>query len=115
MPVAKLLELLFSSLSQAQKLIHNKPSQSKVLYLIQYQILKKNSDLTRYVMDNHPIVLEEIKRVEMDMELAQRYPQNMEEILQKRMEYHELNICDNHLLECSFVRNALNAHMIRML
>jgi hypothetical protein len=40
--VAKLLELLFSSLSQAQKLIHNKPSQSKVLYLIQYQILKKN-------------------------------------------------------------------------
>ena len=51
----------------------------------------------------------------MDMELAQRYPQNMEEILQKRMEYHELNICDNHLLECSFVRNALNAHMIRML
>ena len=71
--------------------------------------------LTNTIKNNHPAVLEELQRVEMDMELAQRYPQNMEEILQKRMEYHELNICDNHLLECSFVRNALNAHMIRML
>ena len=80
-----------------------------------YQIFKVNSELTKYIKNNHPAVLEELQRVEMDMELAQRYPQNMEEILQKRMEYHELNICDNHLLECSFVRNALNAHMIRML
>lgn len=71
----------------------------KDIYKESYQILKKNSDLTRYVMDNHPIVLEEIKRVEMDMEMAMRYPHNMSEILKKRMEYHNLNVCDIKPLE----------------
>ena len=85
------------------------------VYEESYQIFKVNSKLTKYIKNNHPAVLEELQRVEKDMELAQRYPQSMEEILQKRMEYHELNICDNHLLECAFVRNALNEHIIREL
>lgn len=59
--------------------------------------------------------MEELQRVEKDMELAQRYPQSMEEILQKRMEYHELNICDINLLESALIRDALNKQFIRKL
>lgn len=59
-----------------------------------YRISKVNSDLTRDVLEHHPGVLEEIKRVEMDLELAMGYPQNMNEILIKRMEYHQLDVCD---------------------
>lgn len=69
------------------------------VYEESYHIYKINSKLTQYVKNNHPTVSEELQRVEMDMELAQRYPQNMDEILQKRMEYHELNICDISLLD----------------
>ena len=85
------------------------------VYEESYQIYKINSKLTQYVKDNHPRVLEELQRVEMDLELVQRYPQNMEEILQKRMEYHELNICDINLLESSLIRDALNEQIIRKL
>ena len=74
-----------------------------------------NSKLTKYIKNNHPAVLEELQRVETDMELAQRYPQSMEEILQKRMEYHELNICDINLLESALIRDALNKQFIRKL
>ena len=77
--------------------------------------IKWDSKFTKYIKNIHPAVLEELQRVEKDMELAQRYPQSMEEILHKRMEYHELNICDNHLLECAFVRDALNEHINRKL
>ena len=83
------------------------------VYEESYQVCKINSKLTKYVKNNHPAVSEELQRVEMDMELAQRYPQNMEEILQKRMEYHELNICDINLLESSLIRDALNEQIIK--
>ncbi len=63
--------------------------------------------MTQYIKNNHPAVLEELQRVETDMELAQEYPRNMDQILQKRMEYHELNICDINLLEDAFIREAL--------
>ncbi len=79
------------------------------------EIYDINSKLTKYIKNNHPAVLEELQRVEMDMELVQRYPQNMEEILQKRMEYHELNICDINLLESALIRDALNKQFIRKL
>ena len=71
------------------------------------QIYEINSKLTQYIKNNHPAVLEELQRVETDMELAQEYPRNMDQILQKRMEYHELNICDINLLEDAFIREAL--------
>ncbi len=77
------------------------------VYEESYQLFKINSKLTQYIKNNHPAVLEELQRVEVDMELAQGYPRNMEEILQKRMEYHELNICDINLLEDAFIREAL--------
>ena len=35
-----------------------------------YQIFKVNSELTKYIKNNHPAVLEELQRVEMDMELG---------------------------------------------
>ncbi len=85
------------------------------VYEESYQIFKINSKLTQYIKNNHPAVLEELQRVETDMELAQRYPQNMEEILQKRMEYHELNICDINLLESALIRDALDKQLIRKL
>lgn len=85
------------------------------VYEESYQLFKINSKLTQYIKNNHPAVLEELQRVETDMELAQRYPQSMEEILQKRMEYHELNICDINLLESALIRDALNKQFIRKL
>ena len=85
------------------------------VYEESYQMYKINSKVTKYVKNNHPAVSEELQRVEMDMELAQRYPQNMEEILQKRMEYHELTICDINLLESALIRDALNEQIIRKL
>ncbi len=82
-----------------------------ILYFNYYeessQIYEINSKLTQYIKNNHPAVLEELQRVETDMELAQEYPRNMDQILQKRMEYHELNICDINLLEDAFIREAL--------
>ncbi len=92
---------------------------NNILYINVYEeseeIYDINSKLTRYIKNNHPAVLEELQRVETDMELAQRYPQNMDEILQKRMEYHELNICDINLLESAFFQDALNKQFIRKL
>lgn len=85
------------------------------VYEESYQLFKINSKLTQYIKNNHPAVLEELQRVETDMELAQRYPQSMEAILQKRMEYHELNICDINLLESALIRDALNKQFIRKL
>lgn len=71
----------------------------KDIYKESYRTFKKNSNLTRYVTDNHPSVLEEIKRVEMDMEMVRGYPCNMNDILKKRIEYHEMNVCDIKSLE----------------
>ena len=45
------------------------------------------------------MVLEELKRIELDIELAQNYPQNMEEILKRKAEYHELYLYDIKPLE----------------
>lgn len=64
------------------------------IYGESYRIFQLNRDLTRHVLDHHPCVLEEIKRVEMDLELAMGYPQNMNEILRRGMAYHQLDVCD---------------------
>ena len=77
------------------------------------QIYEINSKLTQYIKNNHSTVLEELQRVETDMELAQRYPQNIDKILQKRMEYHELNICDINLLEDALIREKLKEEIKR--
>ncbi len=88
-----------------------------ILYFNYYeessQIYEINSKLTQYVKNNHFAVLEELQRVETDMELAQRYPQNIDKILQKRMEYHELNICDINLLEDALIREKLKEEIKR--
>ena len=88
-----------------------------ILYFNYYeessQIYEINSKLTQYVKNNHFAVLEELQRVETDMELAQGYPQNIDKILQKRMEYHELNICDINLLEDALIRERLKEEIKR--
>ena len=49
------------------------------VYEESYQLFKINSKLTQYIKNNHPAVLEELQRVETDMELAQRYPRALSE------------------------------------
>lgn len=42
--------------------------------------------------DSHPAVRMEIERIDADIQMAEEYPANMERLLQRRAEYHVLNI-----------------------
>ena len=44
------------------------------------------------VLNYHPMIIEELKRIDLDVELVQDYLQNMCEILKRREEYHKLNL-----------------------
>ena len=35
-----------------------------------------------------------LKQINLDIQLAERYPRNLDEILDKAAEYHKLNLCD---------------------
>ena len=55
--------------------------------------------MRNYILEYHPALADEVLRVEADKALAQNYPQNMEEILKRKAEYHELNLFDFKPLE----------------
>lgn len=40
----------------------------------------------------HPLLKNELMCIDADIELAKGYPENMDEILRKKEEYHRLNI-----------------------
>ena len=69
------------------------------IYESSYEIKEKNEKLSDYIIEHHPALVDEDLRVEADKALAQNYPQNMEEILKRKAEYHELNLFDFKPLE----------------
>lgn len=69
------------------------------VYKSSYEIKEKNEELSDYILGHHPALVDEILRVEADKAMAQDYPQNMKEILEKRAEYHKLNLLDFKPLE----------------
>jgi len=46
-----------------------------------------------FMFKEHPLLKNELMRIDADIELAKGYPENMDEILRKKEEYHKLNIC----------------------
>ena len=50
------------------------------------------------IIANHPVIINELDRINLDIQLAEKYPSNLEEILDKAAEY-QLNLCDIKLIE----------------
>ena len=65
-----------------------------VLHEYYPKLEKQNHTQYESIISNHPAVLNELKRIDMDIKLAERYPNNLEEILNKGSEYHKLNLWD---------------------
>lgn len=63
-----------------------------VLFEYYPKLEKQNRKQYESIMTNHPAVLNELKRINMDIELAEKYPKNLNEILNKGEEYHKLNL-----------------------
>ncbi len=51
------------------------------------------------IIANHPAIINELDRINIDIQLAEKYPGNLEEILDKAAEYHKLNLCDMDPIE----------------
>lgn len=69
------------------------------IYEKSFEIKEKNQKLSDYILEHHPAIVEEVSCVKEDKELALNYPQNMEQIMKKRAEYHNLNLLDFKPLE----------------
>lgn len=54
----------------------------------------QNSEQYDSIIRNHPALLNELKRINIEIQLARQYPNNLDEILKKGSEYHKLNLLD---------------------
>lgn len=56
----------------------------------------KMKDVQRYetVLINHPMIHDELNRIDMDIELVKLYPQSLDAIIERGIEYHKLNLWD---------------------
>ena len=51
-----------------------------------------SEDKTQSVLEQHPAVLAEMERIDADIQIAKNYPNNINLVLQRKAEYHDLNV-----------------------
>lgn len=54
--------------------------------------IQHSGDRAQDILERHPAVLAEIKRIDADIQMAKEFPNNINSILQRKAEYHSLNI-----------------------
>lgn len=65
-----------------------------VLYKDHPKLKMQDPEQYQSIIMNHPAIINELKQINLDIQLAERYPRNLDEILDKAAEYHKLNLCD---------------------
>lgn len=53
---------------------------------------EKNQAMHQDILRNHPEVIAEMQRIDADVELARDYPRNIDLIMQRKSDYHSLDI-----------------------
>lgn len=55
--------------------------------------IQYSEDKTQGILERHSAVLAEMERIDADIQMAKDYPNNINLILQRKAEYHNLNVC----------------------